>query len=165
MATLLAAGWSAGAAQAASNRKAATPPLLPTSDKVTQTGMASWHEVTGAQAGGRTAGGHRWHNSELVAAHRTLPLGSKVRVVDLDNEKSVVVEIVDRGPYMKNRVIDLSVAAAIHLGMISAGVARVRLESVAEKPSAALTRSWSVETLVGMALLPWRGWTPLPVGA
>lgn len=167
MATLLAAGWSAGAAQAASGRKASTPSLLPaTTGKTAQTGMASWHEVTGAQAGGRTAGVHRWHNSELVAAHRTLPLGSKVRVVDLENEKSVVVEIVDRGPYMQSRIIDLSVAAAIQLGMISAGVARVRLEPVVEKPAAAAsTRSLSIGMLVGVVLSPWRGWGPVPAKA
>ncbi len=93
--------------------------------------MASWHEVTGSPRGGRTAGTHRWKNSELIAAHRTLPLGSKVRVVDLANQRSVVVEIADRGPYAKGRIIDLSVAAAIQLGMISAGAAKVRVELVA----------------------------------
>jgi rare lipoprotein A len=64
----------------------------------------------------------------LIAAHRTLPFGTQVRVYNLDNGRSAVVTIVDRGPFIRGRVIDVSTVAAEALGMRQAGVARVRLE-------------------------------------
>jgi rare lipoprotein A len=64
----------------------------------------------------------------LTAAHKTLPLGTKVRVTHVKTGKSVVVRINDRGPFIKGRVIDLSRRAARELGMIHSGVARVRVE-------------------------------------
>lgn len=64
----------------------------------------------------------------LIAAHRTLPFGTRVRVYDLDTGRNVVVTIVDRGPYARGRIIDVSTVAADALGMRQAGVARVRLE-------------------------------------
>jgi rare lipoprotein A len=64
----------------------------------------------------------------LIAAHRTLPFGTRVRVYDLDTGRNVVVTIVDRGPYARGRIIDVSTVAADALGMRRAGVARVRLE-------------------------------------
>ena len=71
----------------------------------------------------------------MTAAHRTLPLGSYVRVTSLTNSKSVVVRINDRGPYARGRVIDLSYVAATTLGMHHAGVTKVAIERV-EKPDA-----------------------------
>jgi rare lipoprotein A len=68
------------------------------------------------------------HHAGLIAAHRTLPFGAHVRVVNLDNGRSAVVTIVDRGPFVHGRIIDVSVAAADALGMRQAGVAHVRLE-------------------------------------
>ncbi len=68
-----------------------------------------------------------WHGG-LIAAHRTLPFGSHVRVDNLDNGRSTVVTIVDRGPFARGRVIDVSTVAASALGMRQAGVAHVRLE-------------------------------------
>jgi rare lipoprotein A len=64
----------------------------------------------------------------LIAAHRTLPFGTQIRVHNLDNGLSTVVVIVDRGPYARGRIIDVSTVAADVLGMRRAGVARVRLE-------------------------------------
>jgi rare lipoprotein A len=64
----------------------------------------------------------------LTAAHRTLAMGTRVRVTNLDNGKSVVVRVTDRGPYAGKRVIDVSYAAARRLGMIEAGVVPVKLE-------------------------------------
>lgn len=64
----------------------------------------------------------------LTAAHRTLPLGSRVRVTNLENSRTVVVRITDRGPYVPGRLIDLSYAAAKALGMLDRGVVPVRLE-------------------------------------
>ncbi len=68
------------------------------------------------------------HHAGLIAAHRTLPFGTRVRVDNLDNGRSAVVTIVDRGPFARGRVIDVSILAADALGMRQAGVARVRLE-------------------------------------
>ncbi len=90
-----------------------------------QTGMASWH-----RGDNRTASGRRWKSEELIAAHRTLPLGSTVRVVNTRNGREAVVLITDRGPYQRGRIIDLSVAAARQIGCLEAGTAPVRLEVV-----------------------------------
>ena len=88
-------------------------------------GMASYYsrEI----AGNRTANGEVCDPSELTAAHRTLPFGSKVRVTNLSNGQSVVVRINDRGPFGRGRVIDISHAAAKEIGMHRSGTARVRL--------------------------------------
>lgn len=79
-------------------------------------------------AGNRTASGERFNPAAFTAAHRTLPLGSKLRVTNKSNGKSVVVRINDRGPFSKNRLIDVSLAAAREINMIRAGKANVRLE-------------------------------------
>lgn len=71
---------------------------------------------------------HNPNHGGLIAAHRTLPFGTHVRVYDLDNGRNVVVTIVDRGPHARGRIIDLSTLAADVLGVRQAGVARVRLE-------------------------------------
>ncbi|MGD0640937.1 MAG: septal ring lytic transglycosylase RlpA family protein [Roseiarcus sp.] len=68
------------------------------------------------------------HHGGLIAAHRTLPFGTHVRVTNLDNGRSAVVTIVDRGPFIRGRIIDVSTVAADALGMRQAGVAHVRLE-------------------------------------
>ncbi len=75
-----------------------------------------------------TASGERFDPEAMTAAHRTLPFGARVRVTNLDNGRSVVVRINDRGPYAHERVIDVSLAAARRLEMLHRGVARVRLE-------------------------------------
>lgn len=80
--------------------------------------------------GGRTASGG--HVGKMTAAHRTLPFGSKVRVTNLANERSVIVTINDRGPFVRGRVIDVSVHAAESLGFRSAGVARVKVEKLSQ---------------------------------
>ncbi len=71
---------------------------------------------------------HNPNHGGLIAAHRTLPFGTRVRVYNLDNGRSVVVTIVDRGPFARGRIIDVSTVAADALGMRQAGVARVELE-------------------------------------
>ena len=70
-----------------------------------------------------------WHPG-MIAAHKTLPFGTKVRVVNLDNGRAAVVTIVDRGPFGRGRVIDVSTVAAGVLGFRQAGLARVRLEKL-----------------------------------
>ena len=89
------------------------------------------HAETGRAAfysGGRTASGERTGPNGLTAAHRTLPFGTRVRVTNVRNGKAVVVRIVDRGPYGRGRIIDLSRAAAVELDMISGGTAMVSIE-------------------------------------
>lgn len=93
-----------------------------------------WQQVTHASwygrefAGRRTAMGRRFNPNELTAAHRSLELGTWVRVTELSSGRSVVVQITDRGPYKYRRGIDLSYEAARRLGMVSRGVARVLIE-------------------------------------
>ena len=67
---------------------------------------------------------------ELTAAHRTLEFGTRLRVTNLGNGRTVKVTITDRGPFVEGRIIDLSFAAAQQLGMLDTGVARVRLEVI-----------------------------------
>ena len=67
---------------------------------------------------------------KLTAAHRTLPFGTKVKVTNLENNRSVIVKINDRGPFKKNRIIDLSYAAAKKLRFIDKGIARVRIKVI-----------------------------------
>ncbi len=81
-------------------------------------------------AGRPTANGETFKPAEMTAAHRTLPFGSKVRVTNTNNGRSIVVRVNDRGPYAHNRVIDLSQGAAEKIGMISTGTAQVKLELI-----------------------------------
>lgn len=91
-----------------------------------QTGYASWYG--GHFHGRQTANGETFDTNQLTAAHRTLPFNSIVRVTNIKNERSVVVRINDRGPFVDNRIIDLSRAAADVIGLTAAGVGMVRLE-------------------------------------
>jgi rare lipoprotein A len=68
------------------------------------------------------------HFGGLIAAHKTLPMGARVKVVNLDNGRSAILKIVDRGPFIRGRIIDVSPAAASVLGFRAAGLARVRVE-------------------------------------
>lgn len=78
--------------------------------------------------GSRTASGARFNPHGLTAAHRTLPFGTKVRVTHAASGRSVVVTITDRGPFLRGRVIDLSLGAARVIGMTGAGIAQVRAD-------------------------------------
>ena len=78
--------------------------------------------------GRRTASGTVYDENEMTAAHRTLPFGSVVRVTNLSNQRSVIVTITDRGPFVRHRVIDLSRRAAQKLDFIRKGITKVRLE-------------------------------------
>jgi rare lipoprotein A len=79
-------------------------------------------------AGRKTASGDVFHPEELTAAHRFLPLGTKVRVTNLHNGRSVLVTINDRGPYVRGRALDLSLGAARELEMVGRGVAEVLMQ-------------------------------------
>ncbi len=94
----------------------------------TETGIASWYGSDFHHK--RTANGERFDMNGLTAAHRTLPFDSYVRVTNAANGRSVVVRINDRGPFVGDRIIDLSAKAARQLGMKDGGLARVRIEVV-----------------------------------
>lgn len=90
-------------------------------------GKASWYGPR--FQGRRTASGERFDMNELTAAHRSLPFGTRVRVRNVENQRNVVVRINDRGPYVKDRIIDLSKAAAAALDLLEAGEAAVVLSA------------------------------------
>ncbi|MFP4301511.1 MAG: septal ring lytic transglycosylase RlpA family protein [Spirochaetaceae bacterium] len=94
--------------------------------EIEESGYASWYG--GHFQGRMTANGETFDTNQLTAAHRTLPFNSVVRVTNVENERSVVVRINDRGPFVENRIIDLSRAAADAIGLTAAGVGMVRLE-------------------------------------
>ena len=116
----------------ASARPAASPAAIATQPAQSVKGVAAIY--ANKFNGRKTASGQRFSQSKLTAAHRTLPLGTEVRVTNIRNNKSVDVLINDRGPYYGGRIIDLSSAAAAKVGMIKAGLAHVKLE-VINKPS------------------------------
>ena len=96
-----------------------------------QAGTASWY---GAECQGLpTASGERYDQNGLTAAHKLLPLGTRVKVTNLRNGRNVVVRINDRGPYASSRIIDLTRTAAERLGMRDAGTARVLIRSLDSK--------------------------------
>jgi len=112
------------------------PPLADEDGKpepIRQTGIASWYG--GRHHGRLTASGERFDKSDLTAAHCTLPFGSLVKVRNLENEQEVVVRITDRGPFIKNRIIDLSESAAQRIGIFRHGLALVEIE-VLDMPGA-----------------------------
>ena len=93
-----------------------------------QVGRASWYGRLFQHK--TTASGEPYDMHDFTAAHRTLPIGSWVKVTNLKNDKSVMVRINDRGPVPKNRILDLSYGAAMILGMGNEGIARVRLDLI-----------------------------------
>ena len=93
-------------------------------------GMASWYGP--GFHGGQTANGERFNKMDMTAAHRTLPMPSIVKVTNLNNNRTVVVRINDRGPFAHNRIIDLSKRAAEEIDMIRAGTVKVRVEYLPE---------------------------------
>ncbi|HKQ19437.1 MAG TPA: septal ring lytic transglycosylase RlpA family protein [Candidatus Eisenbacteria bacterium] len=100
-------------------------------DRDAQVGKASFyaHKFHGR----RTASGETYDETQFTAAHRTLPFGTRVRVTNLENGRKVTLRVNDRGPHVKNRVIDVSYAAARKLRFVRSGITRVRVE-VKERP-------------------------------
>ncbi|MGY4815163.1 septal ring lytic transglycosylase RlpA family protein [Pseudomonas chlororaphis subsp. piscium] len=95
-----------------------------------KTGVASYYGAK--HHGKRTASGEPFNQHGMTAAHRELPFGTRVKVTNLKNDKSVVVRINDRGPHTRGRLIDLSRAAAQQLGMIRSGTAKVRVQAISD---------------------------------
>jgi len=148
---ICAALWIAGCSSYSSTSVASRP--TPRPDRAPTPGpghvtMASWYGP--GFIGQRTASGEVYHRDDLTAASRTLPLGSRVQVTNLNTGRSVVVRINDRGPYVHGRGIDLSERAAKRIGLNHSGVARVsvtRLDQVttasAASDSAPIPDQWS----------------------
>lgn len=102
--------------------------MLPSRPAVLETvdGTASYY--SDALAGRRTASGVPYDPAALVAAHRTFPFGTRLRVRNLENDRVVEVRVVDRGPFVRGRILDLSRAAAERLAFTRQGLARVRID-------------------------------------
>jgi rare lipoprotein A len=114
-----------GSQESAATQPDAQPLAPPSAPASRETGRASWYAFDS-----HTANGEQMDADALTAAHPSLPFGTKVLVENLNNGRSVVVRINDRGPFTGDRIIDLSKAAAVSLGMIDDGVATVRISSV-----------------------------------
>lgn len=100
--------------------------------KATEEGKASWYSIK-TNRGTKTASGQKLCNNAPTAAHKTLPMGTKVRVINLANNKSEIVTINDRGPYKKGRVIDVTIGTAEKLGFVQRGIVPVRVEVLSHK--------------------------------
>ncbi len=99
--------------------------LLSSCGYTSRKGLASYY--ADSYEGKTTANGEIYRQGKITAAHKTLPFGTKVEVTNLSNNKSVVVRINDRGPYIRGRIIDLTKAAAREIDMVGAGVAKVKI--------------------------------------
>lgn len=136
---LIVFGWPSGVCLLANGRplNVRTQPVPPATKPALQVGLAAWYGP--GFHGRRTANGEIFDMFDLTAAHRELPLGSLIRVTNLNNRKSVVVRVNDRGPWgAVERIIDLSYAASQRLGMANRGLVRVRLDPVSQTQAPAL---------------------------
>ncbi len=122
-----------GAAVQANSRKTAAPATLESRRHWFQFGRASWY---GRDFQGQpTANGEAYDMNAMTCAHRSLPLGSLIRVTNLRNHRSIFVRVNDRGPVPVTRVVDLSYAAARILGFSTRGTEKVRIDLVATRPT------------------------------
>jgi len=126
------------------------PPTAPVHDPIhdpggsptlVETGLASWYGPSGHHA----ADGSVYDGNSMTAAHKTLPLGTTVRVTNLVNGQTVMVKITDRGPFAHGRVLDLSEAAAKQIDLYRMGVAKVKVEAYIS-PTASAAGRWCVQT-------------------
>ncbi len=114
----------------------------------TQIGLASWYGIE--EHNNYAASGERFSKHDYTAAHKTLPMGTVVRVTNLENGRDVVVKINDRGPFVGDRIIDLSHAPAQSIDMIQKGVVKVKVE-VVSTPSSRTTNYFNPEYTVQVA--------------
>lgn len=115
---------------------------MESADGYSEVGIASWYGP--GFHGKLTANGETYNQKAMTAAHKTLPLPTLVKVENLENGKSVVVRVNDRGPYSKGRIIDLTEVAARRLGMIDKGTAKVRVSVLSEDPDCYVTAGHEV---------------------
>ena len=116
---------------------------LSTHEGYVEEGIASWYGPK--FHGNRTSSGEVFNMYELTAAHRVLPINTKVRVTNLDNGRVLDLRINDRGPFARDRIIDLSFGAAREMGMIGPGTARVRVEALGSVPRSSITGIFYVQ--------------------
>lgn len=109
----------------------APPPPISPAPSFSQVGVASYYAAKFENH--KTADGERFKSDGMTAAHRTLPLGTMVRVTNLENHRSVVVRINDRGPFARKRIIDLSPAAARAIGVRNQGLMHVKIEALGQE--------------------------------
>ena len=114
-------------------KKVAAKPQTEWAVKSVQHGKASWYGIR-CNGGTRTASGERLNNDASTAAHKTLPMGTRVRVTNLSNGKSEVVRITDRGPYIHGRIIDVTEGVAKRLGFYGNGISTVKVEVLKKNP-------------------------------
>ena len=105
-----------------------SPSLLYGHKNYEEFGIASWYGPI--HHGKKTASGERFNMNDFTASHRTLPLGTFVRVTNINNGLNVIVKINDRGPFIKGRIIDLSKEAAKNIGIYKKGIGKVKIEIV-----------------------------------
>jgi rare lipoprotein A len=110
---------------------------------MTETGLASWYGPPYHNR--RGSNGEVYNMNAMTAAHRTLPLGSIVRVTNVKTRHSVLVRITDRGPFIPGRIVDLSLAAARKIDVVQPGVAEVRVELMQSPTSAGTGGRWAVQ--------------------
>jgi rare lipoprotein A len=123
----------------------APPPNINGKPVSSEVGLASWYGPP--YAGRKGADGTVYDQNAMTAAHLTLPMGTTVRVTNLETNQSVIVRITDRGPFVRGRIIDLSLAAAKATGLYRMGVAKVRVEAYAPpvRPNATPGGRWCVQ--------------------
>ncbi|GHC51096.1 septal ring lytic transglycosylase RlpA family protein [Roseibacillus persicicus] len=129
------------AATKLAQKKSSPPPIEPRKKpnlvagkyrvKATHHGKMSWYSVK-TNGGTKTASGRKFSNNGATAAHRTLRFGTKVRVTNSSNGRSQIVTITDRGPFIKGRIIDVSIGTARKLGFVNAGVVNCKVEVLSE---------------------------------
>lgn len=136
--------YAKGDTSSPNNSSAGTAPSLPApppdvrgKPSLVETGLASWYGPP--YAGRKGADGKVYDQNAMTAAHLTLPMGSMVRVTNLTTNQSAMVKITDRGPFVRGRIIDLSLAAAKATGTYRMGVAKVRVEAWTPAPSTSPT--------------------------
>lgn len=105
-------------------------------------GIASYYTAGWFGIGEQTADGKRFHQYEMTCAHKTLPLGTFVRVTNLKNGQHTIAKITDRGPYVTGRIVDLSRTGAKQIGILDAGLAQVKLEVLIPLQSRAATAAY-----------------------
>lgn len=131
---------------------------VPSSDGYRRTGVASWYGKD--FHGKKTANGEIYNMYDMTAAHPTLPLPTYVRVTHLENGRSIIVRVNDRGPFLRGRVIDLSYAAASQLNMVDQGTAPVLLEALpTDGSSLRVAHNQSMPTADELPKTPRKRWT------
>lgn len=100
-----------------------------------QFGIASWYHANWFGVGEKMANGKRFKQYEMTCAHKTLPLGTFVLVTNVKNGRSTIAKITDRGPYVPNRIVDLSKTGAREIGILDSGLAPVKLEVLVPRNS------------------------------